>query len=238
MRTMYKSEIERRRSKATVLISVCVISLFLLINIVTGQVVIVPNKPKSNNKAKAKPKSKTNKSVANAPAPSPTPTPTLTPAPAPSRPLNPAPAGATTPSPIVSPSPASDGATTRSRIVTPSPASDGATTTSPIVAPTWPSSIDLKRVEPLSRVAPPINLSEYQYDVITSDQRGKVIQSGRNRARYFNENLSDGALIEMVEVPGGTFSMGTTTSEIEQIARDHGRDVEKEMKERLQERLM
>jgi len=42
----------------------------------------------------------------------------------------------------------------------------------------------------------------------------------------------------MVEVPGGTFSMGTTTSEIEQIARDHGRDVEKEMKERLQERLM
>ena len=103
--------------------------------------------------------------------------------------------------------------------------------------PTLPSIAEVKRAEPEARVAPPINLSEYLVDVITSDQRGKVTQSRKNRARYFTEKLSDGVVIEMVEAPGGTFSMGTTADELEQIARDHGRDVEKEMKPRLSERL-
>jgi len=93
------------------------------------------------------------------------------------------------------------------------------------------------RAETEARVAPPINLSEYLVDVITSDNRGKVTESRKNRVRYFTENLNGGAVIEMVEAPGGTFSMGTTAGEIEQIARDHGRDVEKEMKRMLPERL-
>jgi len=45
-------------------------------------------------------------------------------------------------------------------------------------------------------------------------------------------------MVEMAEIPGGTFLMGTTAGEINQIAQEHGRDVEKEMKERLRERLL
>jgi formylglycine-generating enzyme required for sulfatase activity len=215
MRTMYKSEIERRRSKATAIIAVCVISLVLSIKFVTGQVVIVPNKPKTNSKTKAKPKPKTTKSTSSAPARSPAPVPTITPMPTPSRPPDPAPDGATTPSPVITPTPPLSGDVKRAD----------------------PSSGDVKRAEPEARVAPPINLSEYLVDVITSDERGKITQTRKNRARHFTEKLGDGVVIEMVEAPGGTFSMGTTADELEQIAQDHGRDVEKEMKPRLPERL-
>src|SRR5262245_5454419 len=203
MRSMDRLGIERRRSKATVIIAVCVISSVILTNFVTGQVVIVPNKPKTNSKTKSKPKSKKTNPITPAPAP------TLTPAP--------------TPAPTLTPAP--------------EPAPDRTTTPPPVIAPAPPLSEIVNRIKPEPRVAPPVNLSEYQFDVVTSDQRGKVTQSSRNRARYFAEKLSDGAAIEMVEVPGGAFSMGTPEDEMEQIARDHGRSVEREMKDRLPERL-
>src|SRR5262245_24654288 len=77
---------------------------------------------------------------------------------------------------------------------------------------------EAKLAEPEARVAPPINLSEYMFEVITGDSRGKVTDSRKNRARYFTETLSSGTAIEMVEIPGGSFSMGTTADEIERIA--------------------
>ncbi len=181
---------------ATAVIAACVIGSALLIKSVVGQVVIVPNKPKSSNKSKSKSKTRKSKTVSSAPAPLPTPTIIPTPVPAPAENL----------APVV------------------------------VIKPTPPPELN-KRTEPEPRVAPPINLSEYQFDVITSDQRGKVTQSRKNRARYFTENLSGGVAIEMVEVPAGSFAMGTTADELDQIARDHGRDVEREMKGRLQERL-
>ena len=197
------SEFERRRPKATVVVVACVISLLLLIKFVAGQVVIVPNKPKSNSKSKAKPKRKSTNTVP-IPAspnslPAPAPTPTLTPA------AVPAPESASKPAPIITPAPASP--------------------------------VEIKRAESAPRAATPINLSEFQFDVIAGDQRGKVTQSRKSRARYFAESLNDGAVIEMVEVPGGAYSMGTSSDEIDQIAKDHGRAVERDMKDRLSERL-
>src|SRR5215470_16505661 len=240
---MYKSELERRRSKATVAVSVCVISLVLLTKFVSGQVVIVPNTPKTNSKAKSKPRPKVAKTVtpASASSPVPTPTPTLTPAPTPSQQPDPSPNSNSTRSPYAVPFPLPPVNVKRTE-----PAVDVKRTepavevkrTDPVVdlKRTGPA-VDLKRTEPEARVAPPINLSEYQFDVITGDQRGKVTQSSKNRARYFTENLSDGAVIEMVEIPGGTFLMGTAADEIAKIARETGREVEREMKERLPERL-
>jgi formylglycine-generating enzyme required for sulfatase activity len=96
---------------------------------------------------------------------------------------------------------------------------------------------EVKPAEPEARVAPPINLSEYMFEVITGDSRGKVKDSRKNRARYFTETLSAGTAIEMVEIPGGSFSMGTTADEIEQIAVDYGREVKKELKAMLPEQL-
>ncbi|MGE0131637.1 MAG: formylglycine-generating enzyme family protein [Blastocatellales bacterium] len=59
----------------------------------------------------------------------------------------------------------------------------------------------------------------------------------KERARYFIEELKGGAALEMVEIPGGTFLMGTTAGEIKQINQEHRRGVEKEARGRLQERL-
>ena len=103
-----------------------------------------------------------------------------------------------------------------------------------------PSPSSLKDVTPAGpevRVSPPTKLSEYVFDVITSDARGKVTETRKERARYFTEDLNGGAVVEMVEIPGGMYLMGTTVGAIKQIAQEHGRDVEKEMKERLPERL-
>src|SRR5262249_7529734 len=220
---MYKSELERRRSKTTVVVAMCVINLALLMKFVTGQVVIVADKTKTNRKGKAKRKPKAAKPVPPAQASFPPPTPALTPTPTPSRQPDPAPNANTTRSPYAVPFPLPTVDVKRAE-----PAVD-VKRTEPAVGP--------KRTEPEARVAPPINLSEYLFDVITSDQRGKVTQSRKNRARYFTENLSGGAAIEMVEIPGGTFLMGTMSDEIDRIARAHGREIERELGERLPERL-
>lgn len=77
----------------------------------------------------------------------------------------------------------------------------------------------------------------YEFDVITSDERGKVMETRKEQARYFVEELNGGATLEMVEIPGGMFSMGITIDEIEQVRKQHGRGMEKEIRERLLERL-
>ncbi|MGH9769764.1 MAG: formylglycine-generating enzyme family protein [Blastocatellia bacterium] len=104
--------------------------------------------------------------------------------------------------------------------------------------PSPPLAPDTTPAKPEARVAPPIRLSEYVFDVVASDERGKVIETRKARTRYFTEELNGGAGIEMVEIRGGMFLMGTTAGEIKQIAQEHGRDVEREMKERLQEQLL
>lgn len=83
----------------------------------------------------------------------------------------------------------------------------------------------------------PANLSEFVFDVVTSDARGKVTETRKERARYFIEELNGGVPIEMVEIPGGMFLMGTAAGEIKQISQESKRGVERELRDRLQERL-
>jgi formylglycine-generating enzyme required for sulfatase activity len=90
---------------------------------------------------------------------------------------------------------------------------------------------------PEERVLPPIRLVDYAFNVVTTDARGKVTGTRQEHARNFAEVVGAGTVIEMVEIPGGMFLMGIPAGGIRQIAQDHGRDVEREMKERLQERL-
>jgi len=107
----------------------------------------------------------------------------------------------------------------------------------PAPAPVAAPPPEVKPAEPEARVAPPINLSEYMFEVITGDSKGKVTDSRKTRARYFTETLSDGIAIEMVEIPGGSFSMGTASDEIERIAVDYGREIKREFKTMLPDQL-
>jgi formylglycine-generating enzyme required for sulfatase activity len=57
------------------------------------------------------------------------------------------------------------------------------------------------------------NLKTFNFEVITTDASGNIIKRRNNSARYFEEDLGNGVILEMVEIPGGTFIMGSPASE-------------------------
>ncbi len=184
------------------MITLCVISLFLCIKYVAGQVVIVPDKrraPRTSVKSKDKPNPKTREMTASASSsiPAPKSAPPRLPALQRSAPVN-------------------------LSIFT-------------ILRP--PPFRNLPSRESEARVPPPTRLTEYVFEVITSDARGRVIDTRRASAWFFTEGLNGGEALEMVEIPGGMYLMGTSSGELAQIAENHGRGVEKDMKEMLPERL-
>ncbi|MBS3026402.1 MAG: SUMF1/EgtB/PvdO family nonheme iron enzyme [Dolichospermum sp. DET50] len=63
---------------------------------------------------------------------------------------------------------------------------------------------------------PPIpsnNLKTFSFEVVTTDARGNITNQRKESAKYFTEDLGNGVTLDMVEIPGGTFIMGSPTSE-------------------------
>ncbi len=75
------------------------------------------------------------------------------------------------------------------------------------------SSITNSKPESTSSEKVNTNLSEYKFDVITVNDRGEEINREEGRAKYFTEDLGNGITLEMVEIPGGTFMMGSPEDE-------------------------
>ena len=65
-----------------------------------------------------------------------------------------------------------------------------------------------------SELANTMMLLGYEFDVVTSDKRGKVAEMRKEQSRYFTEVLNGVVALEMTEIPGGMFSMGITAEEI------------------------
>ena len=53
----------------------------------------------------------------------------------------------------------------------------------------------------------------FEFEVVTVNRRGKVIERQQETAEYFVEDLGDGITLEMVAIPGGSFIMGAPGSE-------------------------
>jgi formylglycine-generating enzyme required for sulfatase activity len=53
----------------------------------------------------------------------------------------------------------------------------------------------------------------FEFDVVTVDEQGDVTERRKERARYFIEDLGNNVKLEMVEIPGGTFTMGSPKDE-------------------------
>jgi formylglycine-generating enzyme required for sulfatase activity/uncharacterized caspase-like protein len=49
----------------------------------------------------------------------------------------------------------------------------------------------------------------FSFDVVQVNAQGKESQRSRQQAQYFAENLGNGTTLEMVQIPGGTFMMGS-----------------------------
>ncbi|MDF5718923.1 MAG: formylglycine-generating enzyme family protein [Rhizonema sp. PD37] len=56
-------------------------------------------------------------------------------------------------------------------------------------------------------------LKTLQFEVVTVDERGSIRARRFSQANFFTENLGNGVTLDMVEIPGGTFVMGSPPGE-------------------------
>jgi formylglycine-generating enzyme required for sulfatase activity len=60
---------------------------------------------------------------------------------------------------------------------------------------------------------PQIPLQTFQFEVVTVNAQGKITNRRNEEAKYFAEDLGNSVTLEMVQIPGGTFTMGSPEGE-------------------------
>lgn len=63
-------------------------------------------------------------------------------------------------------------------------------------------------------------LTEFNFEVVSTDVRGRIIDRNRNRAQFFTEDLGQGINLEMVSIPAGTFMMGSLENELGRLTHE------------------
>ncbi len=89
----------------------------------------------------------------------------------------------------------------------------------------------------LTRKALP-ELLGYEFDVINVDDKGRLGERRKERARFYIESLGGGNNLEMVEIQSGAFVMGSQLTELEQIESHYSRGLSKESRPELHTRLL
>ena len=67
-------------------------------------------------------------------------------------------------------------------------------------------------------------LESFAFETVTVNLRGQIIRRQSKSARYFIENLGNNIILEMAEIPGGKFLMGTENQEVEKLCQKYGLD--------------
>ena len=63
---------------------------------------------------------------------------------------------------------------------------------------------------------PPVDRdNQFEFDVVTVNDQGEPSSRSHGQAKFFAEDLGNGVVLEMVEIPGGQFMMGSPESELE-----------------------
>ncbi|GCL43954.1 bifunctional serine/threonine-protein kinase/formylglycine-generating enzyme family protein [Dolichospermum planctonicum] len=57
------------------------------------------------------------------------------------------------------------------------------------------------------------HLKTFTFEVVTTNNKGSIINKRNHSANYFVEDLGNGVMLEMVEIPPGTFYMGSPENE-------------------------
>lgn len=58
-----------------------------------------------------------------------------------------------------------------------------------------------------------LNLKTFDFEFVRADVSGNITNRRRARARCFAENLGNGVVLDMIEIPGGEFRMGSPENE-------------------------
>ncbi len=59
----------------------------------------------------------------------------------------------------------------------------------------------------------PVTLRSFHFNVVTVNAKGQVVSRQPGTAKFFTESLGQGVGLDMVSLPGGSFVMGSPTSE-------------------------
>jgi len=74
----------------------------------------------------------------------------------------------------------------------------------------WPSDSEESST---SHTTEAMSIKSFQFEVVTVDARGNITNRGNREAKYFIEGLGNGITLEMVQIPGGNFLMGSPEGE-------------------------
>src|SRR5262245_44470498 len=228
----------------------CLLVLALVVIVVKSQVAIVPNRTRPATPTKTRKNLRPKPKVV--PSPTPTPEPPAEEPPAPGQESEPGLSATANPDPQVNlpknifvlrssvppkPTPTTDKDVAVNR---PPGTETGGTGTSGDKKPgTAPAQASPKAEAALPPVAPapPPTMVSHGYEVVTADSRGLVLERRREFSQYFLEQIVPGITIEMLEIPGGTFLMGSVETELEGLKKVYVSGVENELKESLIRRL-
>ncbi len=87
------------------------------------------------------------------------------------------------------------------------------------------------------RISLPVRLSKNEFKVISADARGRILESRLETSRYFSEELPGEIYLEMVELPGGIFVMGSEGNKLESIKNNKVQAVNRDLRAELPDRL-
>lgn len=63
-------------------------------------------------------------------------------------------------------------------------------------------------------LAKELSLQTFYFETVTVDAKGTITNRHLGEAKYFVEDLGNGVTLEMVQIPGGTFKMGSPEGEV------------------------
>ena len=64
-------------------------------------------------------------------------------------------------------------------------------------------------------------LPSFRFQTVRVNRQGQIIETIPGQARYYPQDLGQGVQLEMVQLPGGSFLMGTEEAEIERLCKKY-----------------